>query len=206
MPIPDNINRDHILKALGHIDENGIPNNRKATRYYLYHENKCYPPKYVISIANVLANKVELDPATFTGGKETNSFLMDRGFEIVLITDKTATSDGETRSYTRINPRTNETASRQLTKNDLLTMRGNIVYLLNQMDSRSDEGVARKIARLSRENRIPREMVPLLRTITEFRNIVEYENRELTLNEQRAVLAAWGTIRKWASNEGYQID
>ncbi len=80
--IPSAITREHILQALRDIDEHGVPPGRGATRYSLEHEGRLYPPKLVVSIAARHAVGFELDPATFSGGRETNEFLRQRGFRI----------------------------------------------------------------------------------------------------------------------------
>jgi hypothetical protein len=51
--IPDNISHDHIIKALKQIDEEGIPSHRKSIKHNLIHEGKQYPPKLVLSKANI---------------------------------------------------------------------------------------------------------------------------------------------------------
>ena len=81
--IPENITKTHIIKAIERIDEEGVPPNRKSKKYLLAYNGKYYPPKYVISLANKYANGRELDHSEFKGGKETNNFLMSRGFMIV---------------------------------------------------------------------------------------------------------------------------
>lgn len=78
--IPANISVEHILRALEEIDRYGIPEQRKATRYYLNYEGKLYPPKYVISLANKYANGSELNPTDFSGGLESKAFLKKLGF------------------------------------------------------------------------------------------------------------------------------
>ncbi|MGR6545713.1 HNH endonuclease [Paenibacillus tundrae] len=83
MPIPKNIYREHILKAIKYIDENGVPPKRESTRYDLHYNNKLYPPKYVISRANVFANGEEL--YEFNGGDETNNVLKNMGFEVLVL-------------------------------------------------------------------------------------------------------------------------
>jgi 5-methylcytosine-specific restriction endonuclease McrA len=85
MKIPDNIEHQHILKALEEIARRGtesIPRKRFSTRYDLLHEKKKFPPKYVISLANKFVNHVAL-PSQFNGGSPTNNFLEARGFEVV---------------------------------------------------------------------------------------------------------------------------
>ncbi len=81
--IPNNIARNHILKAIQEIDRNGIPKGRNSNKFKLVFEEKVYPPKCVISLANKYANGKELEPSGFGGGRETNDYLGRLGFEIV---------------------------------------------------------------------------------------------------------------------------
>lgn len=81
--IPENILREHILKAIEYIDENGVPKKRQSTKYDLLYKAKRYPPKYVISIANKYSNGKEFESQVFYGGKQSNDFLKKRGFDIV---------------------------------------------------------------------------------------------------------------------------
>lgn len=76
------VKRQHILAALVKIDKDGVPANRMATKYNLYHNGKIYPPKYVLSIATKIATGKELEPSQFNGGKETNNFLTSLDFTI----------------------------------------------------------------------------------------------------------------------------
>ncbi len=82
MTIPDTISRDNILQAIKEVDDLGVPDERQSTKYVLIYEGKEYPPKYLVSTANRFANGRELDPGTFSGGVETNSFLEVLGFTI----------------------------------------------------------------------------------------------------------------------------
>ena len=83
--IPGNIERRHILAALGKVDRVGLSpvERRKPRRYCLVHKQRHYPPKYVISLANQFANGAILSPEVFSGGTETNAFLQTRGFLIM---------------------------------------------------------------------------------------------------------------------------
>lgn len=76
------VNKQDILDALTFIDKNGVPTNRRATKYNLHHNDKSYPPKYVLSIATKIATGRELEPSQFNGGDETNGFLTTLGFTI----------------------------------------------------------------------------------------------------------------------------
>lgn len=81
--IPDNITKEHILRALEKIDSDGILKGRESTKYNLVYNDKYYPPKLIISYANIYANGEELLPRYFSGGQETNNFLIKLGFFIV---------------------------------------------------------------------------------------------------------------------------
>lgn len=81
--IPENITREHIIKALEEIDKSEVPPQRDSEIYDLEHNNKKYPPKYVISMANKYANHNELNPSAFSGGDESNRFLRSLGFTII---------------------------------------------------------------------------------------------------------------------------
>jgi 5-methylcytosine-specific restriction enzyme A len=83
MSIPRNIRKEHILKALSEIDNHGVPDERNSSKFNLLYEGNQYPPKYVLSLANKYANGHELHPTEFNGGKQTNKYLSDRGFEII---------------------------------------------------------------------------------------------------------------------------
>ncbi len=79
--IPINITREHVLRALKKIEQGSVPEGRSSKKFFLNYKGKRFPPKYVISIANLYANGRLLDPSFFSGGKETNNYLMEIGFE-----------------------------------------------------------------------------------------------------------------------------
>ena len=80
--IPKNITRDHVLKALEKIDNEGVPSKRQSRKHLLLHDGKEYPPKYTVACANFYANGEFLSSELFSGGAETNNFLKKLGFEI----------------------------------------------------------------------------------------------------------------------------
>ncbi len=80
--IPNNIHREHVFKALGEIRLKGIPPSRQSKDFFLVFSGQSFPPKYVISLANRYANGIELSPSMFSGGRESNAFLKNLGFEI----------------------------------------------------------------------------------------------------------------------------
>ncbi|NLK23572.1 MAG: AAA domain-containing protein [Clostridiales bacterium] len=82
MAIPKNISKSHIIEALKYIDENGVPDKNKSTKYELVTESgKKYPPKYVIAVANHLANKEEISTEGYNA-VEAKSSLEGLGFVI----------------------------------------------------------------------------------------------------------------------------
>jgi hypothetical protein len=93
MSIPKNINKEHVIEAIQKIDREGVPDRRESTRFNLSYTGNYYPPKYVISIANIFANGEEYSPSMFSGGDETNRFLTKLDFEIVE--NKSSTTETE---------------------------------------------------------------------------------------------------------------
>ena len=54
--------------------------NNRNHKYAITYKNKLYPVKEIIRIA---AQEAGLDRPHFSGGKEANSFIRERGFEII---------------------------------------------------------------------------------------------------------------------------
>lgn len=86
MAIPSNITKDHLLKAIAKIDNEGIPKDGDSRYYDVLVDGKRYPPKLIVSYANLFANKEVLDRNSFPGGKGTPCFnlLEENGFRIIL--------------------------------------------------------------------------------------------------------------------------
>lgn len=81
MAIPK-VSREDILRALEFIDGNGVPYHNQSMRYFLLGENgKFYPPKYVIAVANHLANEVAIDTSGYNA-IEAKNYLKNKGFTI----------------------------------------------------------------------------------------------------------------------------
>ena len=59
MSIPKNITKEHLLKAISKIDNDGIPKDGDSQYYDVIHNGKKYPPKLVVSYANIFANGSE---------------------------------------------------------------------------------------------------------------------------------------------------
>lgn len=90
MGIPGNIKKADILKAILRIDKerinNTLPAIRLSRKYFLRHNSIDYPPKLVISYANVYPNKKELSPkATVFTTYMAQDYLEELGFKIVKL-------------------------------------------------------------------------------------------------------------------------
>lgn len=84
MPIPQNIQREHVFQAILKIEWEGIPARRAVRDYALSYEDRLYPVKLVISWANIFANGKELDsdPRIFNSIM-ANDHLVDLGFTVI---------------------------------------------------------------------------------------------------------------------------
>ena len=59
MAIPK-LTEEKINEALKYIDEHGVLGHNESTVYVLVADGKKYPPKYVIAVANHMANGEEI--------------------------------------------------------------------------------------------------------------------------------------------------
>ena len=81
MAIPK-LKKQNIIDALKFIDENGVPEHNTSVKYVLVSENgKKYPPKYVMAVADHLANGTDISTEAFTSADAKN-YLESRGFTI----------------------------------------------------------------------------------------------------------------------------
>ncbi len=80
--IPNEVKERDIIKALKKIDRDGYSKSRESEQYDLIFDRKPYPAKVVISYANISANGKELSSKDFSGGTESNHFLISLGFPI----------------------------------------------------------------------------------------------------------------------------
>ena len=101
MSIPSNISREHLLKAINKIEKEGIVKDADSQYYDLVYEGKRYPPKLVVSYANLFANGEELNRATFGGGIGQPSFklLESHGFRIEKKENVEGTDENEGAFY-----------------------------------------------------------------------------------------------------------
>ena len=89
---PENITREHLLQAITRIDQEGITGHIQLSTYDVLYDGKPYPPKLLVSWANIFANGEELDQKSFIAGKNSDCFnLLEReGFTIYELEDDTA--------------------------------------------------------------------------------------------------------------------
>lgn len=104
MAIPK-ISKNDIINALKYIDENGVPTQHSSVKYELVTEDgKKYPPKYVVAVADHLANGADLSTADFSPA-DANRCLENYGFSIEMKQMETyvltITADGVVSTDTR---------------------------------------------------------------------------------------------------------
>ena len=81
MAIPK-LKKQNIIDALKFIDENGVPEHNTSVKYVLVSEDgKKYPPKYVMAVADHLANGTDISTEAFTSADAKN-YLDSQGFTI----------------------------------------------------------------------------------------------------------------------------
>ncbi len=81
MAIPK-FKKEYIIESLKFIDENGVPEHNMSTKYVLVSEDgKKYPPEYVVTVADHLANGTEISTASFNT-IDTKNYLESQGFTI----------------------------------------------------------------------------------------------------------------------------
>ena len=102
MAIPK-ISEEDIITALKYIDENGVSFHNQSTKYELKTDDgKKYPPKYVIAVADHIANGGEISTDGFNA-VEAKNYLESRGYiieareqekyELLITADKVESSD-----------------------------------------------------------------------------------------------------------------
>ena len=76
------IKKEHVVEALKYIDENGVPFHNQSTKYELVTDDgKRYPPKYVVAVADHLANGTNISTDGYNA-VEAKSYLENQGFTI----------------------------------------------------------------------------------------------------------------------------
>jgi len=86
MPIPPNIEREHIFQAMLKIKRDDVPPGRGPRVWAVAYEGEEFPCKLLISWGNLYANGVELDPDPniFTT-TDSRDYLIRKGFQIIAI-------------------------------------------------------------------------------------------------------------------------
>ncbi len=81
--IPKTIAREHILKALEHIDFTVYDKRYESIKYDLLYNGLRYPPKFIISFAYKFVSGKFLPFTEFSGGSESKNFLLGHGFSLI---------------------------------------------------------------------------------------------------------------------------
>ena len=84
--IPRQLERAHIAEAIGRILRDGVPRQRRSRGHCMVAEGVHLPPKYVVSVAHEVATGEPLPWNRFHGGRMSNAFVEQRGFEVIACT------------------------------------------------------------------------------------------------------------------------
>lgn len=95
-----------------------------------------------------------------------------------------------------------------LSPDDLGRMRRALLRAMSQLggDAAERQPPGAQLRRLTDEGRIPREISAMMRSIIEARNVAEYEGREMSRAQSRALLAAWQAVLEWAQTNGVALE
>lgn len=102
MAIPRNITKQDILNAIEYIEKNGIPHHNQSTKYDLVDDTgKKYPPKYIIAVANHLANSTDIFTGDFNAVEAKNfleglNFMIEtkqEKYELIITADSVTSTD-----------------------------------------------------------------------------------------------------------------
>ena len=80
--IPQGLSDQHIKQAADKIDQDGIPPSRNAVHYDLLINDKKYPLKYIISLANYFAYGEEY-PSSYFNAVEAKNYFLSRGYDVI---------------------------------------------------------------------------------------------------------------------------
>ena len=76
------LKKQDVIDALKFIDENGVPEHNTSVKYVLVSEDgKKYPPKYVVAVADHLANSTDISTESFNS-VDAKNYLESLGFSI----------------------------------------------------------------------------------------------------------------------------
>lgn len=89
-----NLTKENINQAIQYIDANGVPPGYKSKTADLIVNEKAYPPKYVLAVAQQLADGSDIDVKDFHT-KDAVSFLQEKGYNIVKREKEPEMSDEE---------------------------------------------------------------------------------------------------------------
>lgn len=80
--IPPNLTDKHFHLAAAQIVRERVPVERKSVHYDLVRNDKRYPPKYIISLAQKIATGKEF-PATGFNAVEAKNYFLSRGYRVI---------------------------------------------------------------------------------------------------------------------------
>lgn len=149
MAIPK-VTKQDIIAAVEYIDKNGVPFHNQSTKYELVTEDgHKYPPKYVVAVADHLANGSEIATDGFYA-VEAKNYLLGLGFQI---------DDKQEKYVLTITADSSESTDERFSMNSLSD--GDNYKVLDVVFTRADGEEVRRI-RNKGERRISNQTMPKL--------------------------------------------
>lgn len=184
MPLPKNIERKHILGAIAEIDRDRYDPMYESHRYSLIFNNRHYPPKHVVRLANRIANGGNLYALTFYP-YEANRLLRKLGFTVSSIERKQADP---------IPAREPPIAA----KESVIEIFIKLEQLLRQIEPNTfGKNLANLISDLEHSGKIPKYVAMRMHTMRITRNQVAHPPGLISSAQHHAYLADWKIIEEW---------
>ena len=184
MPLPKNIERQHILLAIAELEKLRWDIVYNSVIYDLDYNGNRYPPKHVVRLANAFANGKKFDPLIFYPN-EANHLLQRRGFIICKKVNK---------SYlVGVKPSPQPES--------VLELFANLEEILCSIEPKGfSRDVASWITDLEHNGKIPKHITMRMHTMRITRNKVAHEKKySLSPAQTAAFRADWEAIQEWWS-------
>jgi hypothetical protein len=183
MPLLNKIERQHILEAIAEIDRDEYDPMYESHRYSLIFNNRNYPPKHVVRLANRIAYGGNLDALTFFP-YEANRLLKKLGFTVKI--------KGEAPPIPHVE------RSPQNAKESIIKLFVNLEQLLHKIEPKAfGKSTASQISDLEHSGKIPKHIAMRMHTMRITRNKVAHESESPSDAQWKAYQADWNTIEEW---------
>lgn len=194
MPLPKNITREHIIKAITEIDRDGYDPMYEAHRYSLLLNDRHYPPKHVVRLANRIANGGKLDDLMFFP-YEANRLLDKLDFTV---------SGFEKRQGGRVP----EKSTVPVGTTEVVEIFAKLEQLLRGIEPKTSyiKTVAHLTSELEYNGRIPKHIAMRMHTMRITRNKIVHETHAMSAAQRRVIRLTGKLSKNGGANNGKNVD